>query len=228
VAIATPCSSVFAEAALRQGKHVFLASPDSPDEETVDRLAGLARERSLKFGLAPHNPYWDVDALNPLLGLPLASLEGMRTRLVLLASHDEYARHDTAFGLDLLHHAVQCAPNRTPSKVRAVSTRAYKAASWSAKFLLDGRSSVDLHAQVSPELSPGDMSIVIETGEQRNLSRIVVNSTLESTVRDNNLQMPGLTRFLGAVRGKLPTNDLTDASFRVLRWSNLLKNALPA
>jgi hypothetical protein len=230
VAIATPRSSTLAEDALRRGKHVFLASPDCPDEDAVNRILSLASEHSREVGLVPHDPSWDIGALNRLLGLPLASVEGVRTRLTMFSSNHVRPPWISDFGLDLLHHAVQCPPDCVPSAVRAVSSRASRYACWSAKFLLNGGSSVDLHAQELPELNPGEVAVVMETSDHRKSTRVVLNSTLEPNTWENRTDflIPELTRFLGAISGQLPANDLTGASCRVLRWSRLLRNVLPA
>jgi hypothetical protein len=227
VAVATPRASSLAEAALRRGKHVFLASPDRPDLEAINRLARLARERSLQIGLAPHDPSWDIDGLNQLLGTP-ASLENTRTRISLFASNADRDGGPIDFGLDLLHHAVRCAGNRAPSKVRAVSTAGFLGGSWSASFILERDSTVYVHAQTLPNLKPGEMSIVLEASGRGSATRVVVYSIPESGMESAPVdpQRPGLARFLAAVGGKAPSQDGTELSLGVLRWSCMLRNAL--
>jgi len=229
VAVAAPRAPTLAEAALRRGKHVFLASAARPDLQTVDRLARQAREQSLEIGLAPYDASWDIDALNRLLSLPL-NPEATRARLTVLASSADHANRSQVFGLDLLHHAVNFAGSRAPSKVRAVSSHGPMGACWSASFLLDRESSVAIHAQAAPGLKPGDMSIVMETTGRRTTTRVVVDSKLEfvSSRATAKSHVPGLARFLAAASANDSARSGTESSLRVLLWSALLKNALGA
>lgn len=229
VVVATPDALTLAEAALRRGKHIFLASPSRPDLQTVDRFARLARKQSLEIGLAPYDTSWDIDALNSLFGFPM-NPEAARTRLTLLASSSDCPGRSRDFGLDLLHHAVHFAGDRAPSKVHAVSSRGLMSGCSSASFLLDRESSVDVHWQSLPSLKPGDLSIVIETIGRGTATRVVVDSKLESGSRPAiaNPQVPGLARFLAATSSSNSTRHGTNWSLRVLLWSALLKNAFTA
>lgn len=222
VVIATPHASRIAETALYHGRHVFFASPDQSELSCVENMTRLASAKSLRVGIAPYDPTWDVDALDEFLG-PRPSASGGRTRFSLLTSPIGAAED---LGFDLLHHAVRLAANCLPAKVRAARSGG-AVRSWSASFGLESDWVVDLHVQSLSNLLPGQMSLTMESGSGSVRSRVVIESVPESESADRAArapEVPGFTRFLRSLQSNSAA-PRSSVELGVLHWSALLRDA---